>query len=197
MRLSIGNITQEGAPVLRAKAQSVKISDIPSKNIHTILERMSAELSRHDDGVAIAAPQIGESVRIFIVSRRVFALDKDGKLPEEGSPEALHMPKNDLVCINPKIIRTSKKRHWVPEGCLSVRWKYGEMLRAEKTTIEAYDEHGKKFTRGGSGLLSQIFQHETDHLDGILFIDRARNVELILPEELESKEEMQARKKSS
>jgi len=195
MRLGIGNITQEGAPVLRAKALPVKITDISGKEIQRVLRNMSAELAQHDDGVAIAAPQIGESLRIFVVSRRVFALDKDGKLPEDGSPEALDMPKKDLVCINPKIVRSSKKRRLVPEGCLSVRWKYGETLRAEKTAIEAYDEKGKKFTRGGSGLLAQIFQHEIDHLDGILFIDHARNIEQILPEELTQEEEPSPRKR--
>ncbi len=87
----------------------------------------------------------------------------------------------DLVCINPTLIKLSKQKKKVPEGCLSVRWLYGNVLRAEKATVEAYDEHGKKFTRGGSGLLAQIFQHETDHLNGILFIDTAEDVEEMKP----------------
>jgi peptide deformylase len=185
MALSIGSITQEGAPVLRSKAHTVKIADIPGKQIKTVIKRMSEELARHSDGVAIAAPQIGEPLRIFVVSKKVFALTKDGKLPEDDTKKSdLVMPADDLVFINPKITRMSKTRKWVPEGCLSVRWKYGETRRAEKATIEAYDENGKRFTRGGSGLLAQIFQHETDHLDGILFVDHARNIETILPEEL-------------
>ncbi len=64
----------------------------------------------------------------------------------------------------------------MPEGCLSVRWLYGEVERSTNATIEAYDENSVKFTRGAGGLLAQIFQHETDHLDGILFIDKARNI---------------------
>ncbi len=196
MARDIGNITQEGTPVLRKKAEAVKIADITTKSIQNIIRTMSEELLRHDDGVAIAAPQIGESLRIFVVSRKVFALTRDGKLPEDDDKDAeLIMPKNDLVCINPKITKLSKKTRWVPEGCLSVRWKYGETRRAEKATIEAYDGEGKKFTRGGSGLLAQIFQHETDHLDGILFIDHARNIEQILPHEFE--EEESVKKKSS
>jgi len=195
MTRGIGNITQEGAPVLRTKAGTVKLSDISGKEISGVLRRMSEELAHHDDGVAIAAPQIGESLRIFVVSRRVFAITKDGKLPsdDDTSPE---MPEKDLVCINPKIVKLSKKRRWVPEGCLSVRWKYGETRRAEKATIEAYDEKGKKFVRGGSGLLSQIFQHECDHLDGVLFIDHARNIEEIVPEELHELEKSSSRKRS-
>ena len=70
----------------------------------------------------------------------------------------------------------------MPEGCLSVRWLYGEVKRSTNATILAYDEKGEKFTRGAGGLLAQIFQHETDHLDGILFTDKARNLEEMSPE---------------
>src|SRR3989339_650585 len=69
----------------------------------------------------------------------------------------------DMVFINPKILKISKKQMLTEEGCLSVRWLYGKVKRAEKTLIKAYDENGKFFTFGGSGLLSQAFQHETDH----------------------------------
>jgi len=73
-------------------------------------------------------------------------------------------------------------------GCLkvvfSVRWLYGLTFRSKKATITAYDENGKKFTRGASGLLAQIFQHETDHLNGILFIDHAKNIKEELPQKV-------------
>ncbi|MCR4306753.1 MAG: peptide deformylase, partial [Candidatus Yonathbacteria bacterium] len=80
------------------------------------------------------------------------------------------------------ITKTSKQKVWMTEGCLSVRWLYGDVKRATKTEVRAYDEHGKRFTRGASRLLSQIFQHEIDHLDGVLFIDKARHVEELPPE---------------
>ena len=67
------------------------------------------------------------------------------------------------------------------EGCLSVRWLYGKVRRSQKTLIKAYDENGKLFTMGGSGLLSQAFQHETDHLNGILFIDKAKDLKDVPP----------------
>ena len=82
----------------------------------------------------------------------------------------------DLFFINPKISKLSREKDWVPEGCLSVRWLYGMTFRSKKATITAYDENCKKFTRGASGLLAQIFQHECDHLDGILFVDRALDI---------------------
>ena len=69
-----------------------------------------------------------------------------------------------------KISRTKKDKH---EGCLSIRGKWGIVLRAEKASIRAYDEHGKRFTRGASGFLAHVFQHEMDHLDGILYTNKA------------------------
>ncbi len=68
------------------------------------------------------------------------------------------------------------------EGCLSVRFLYGKIKRSEKATVTAYDETGKKFSYSGTGLMAQIFQHETDHLNGILFIDTAKDVEELTPE---------------
>ena len=70
------------------------------------------------------------------------------------------------------------------EGCLSVRWLYGKVRRSSKATINAYDEHGKKIVRGASGLLAQIFQHECDHLDGTLFIDKAKELWEMSEEEI-------------
>jgi peptide deformylase len=83
---------------------------------------------------------------------------------------------DDSVYINPVVIKTSRGKSGKHEGCLSVRGKWGIVPRAEKVTIQAYDEHGHKFERGASGLLAHIFQHEMDHLDGILYIDKAKEL---------------------
>ena len=88
---------------------------------------------------------------------------------------------SDVVYINPEIKKLSRTKTRVDEGCLSVRYLYGKVERSEKATVTAYDENGHKFTRGGSGLLAQIFQHEIDHLNGILFIDKADDIVEILP----------------
>jgi peptide deformylase len=141
--------------------------------------------------VAIAAPQIGENLRIFIVSKKVFEImdeerkTKNKKSKREKIDEFKKENDNDyddIVCINPEIIKQSKKKIELEEGCLSVRWLYGKVKRSEKTLIKAYDEKGKPFTLGGSGILSQIFQHEIDHLDGVLFIDKAKNLKDIPPQ---------------
>ena len=162
-------ILQIGEDILRDKAKKVLISDILKPKIQTILKEMKESLLKEDDGVAIAAPQIGYPQRIFMISEKVFKEEKGSK---------------EKVYINPKIINLSKKKESTNEGCLSVRWKYGEVQRSTKATVGAYDEKGKKFQRGASGLLAQIFQHEMDHLDGVLFIDKAENIKEYKPEDL-------------
>ena len=145
--------------------------------------------------MAIAAPQIGYALRIFVVAGKIFTREFSGRglseREERENERTASTPERDpakkdsqvknMIFINPKISKLSREKTWVPEGCLSVRWLYGKTLRAKKATVAAYDEHGKKFTRGASGLLAQIFQHETDHLDGILFIDHAKDIKEELP----------------
>ncbi len=171
-------IVQKENPVLRKKARPVVLSEITSKRITDVIKNMSEALAQEEDGVAIAAPQIGESLRIFVVA---------GKVLSENYPDLKEneiVPAN-LICINPEIVRFSKQKKKMAEGCLSVRWLYGKVNRSTKVTLKAYDEHGKAFTRGASGLLAQIFQHETDHLDGILFTDSAEELEDSPPENAE------------
>ena len=94
------------------------------------------------------------------------------------------MVTEDLVFINPRITRLSQKKVWLEEGCLSVRFQYGKMKRAAKVTVEAEDRNGQKFTWNGSGIMAQVFQHEIDHLDGILFTDKAIDIKEVKPEDL-------------
>jgi peptide deformylase len=167
------SIVQKDNIVLREIAKAVPLKDIKSNKVQQVLKDMSELLGREDDGVAIAAPQIGESLRIFLISGTVLKLAEPSYKGEE----------KDLVFINPEITKLSREKHEVEEGCLSVRWKYGKMKRSKKATVKAYDENGVLFERGASGLLAQVFQHETDHLNGILFIDSAYDVKDIPPED--------------
>lgn len=175
-------ILQKEEKVLRQQAEAVPLSLIGSPKIQKILKEMSASLASQSDGVAIAAPQIGYSLRIFVVSGKIFEEDfMENKIAENTGEESKEKTvKNkkikDIVFINPHIKKLSRKKSWLPEGCLSVRPIYGKTYRSDKASVEAYDETGKKFIMGGSGLLAQIFQHETDHLNGILFIDHAKDL---------------------
>lgn len=173
------NIVQTGDPVLRELAQPVAISDISSERFKKTIADMKLALDSQDDGVAIAAPQIGVPLRIFVVSAKALREINDAYAKKyAGSPDY-------LIFINPTITKLSRTRTDLDEGCLSVRWLYGKVSRSNKATLQAYDEKGEKIERGASGLLAQIFQHETDHLDGILFTDKATQLEEIKPEEKE------------
>lgn len=171
-------ILQKEHDVLRQVAKEVPLEDINTPKIKKILSDMKKALASQDDGVAIAAPQIGVSLRIFVVSGRVTAILKE----EE---DATAYP--DMVFINPKITKLSKEKELMEEGCLSVRYLYGKVNRSTKAHIEAYDEHGAFFKKGAAGLLAQIFQHETDHLDGILFSDSAQDLVDIPPEKMKAR----------
>jgi peptide deformylase len=174
-------LIQKGDPILRQVAPEVPHEDISKPYIQDTIKRMKAVLAQEDDAVAVAAPQIGESLRIFVVSGKVFS----EHYPDLEEGDAIPP---DLVCINPRLTKVSKKKESMTEGCLSVRWIYGTTTRAIKASIEALDERGKPFSRGGAGLIAQIFQHETDHLNGVLFVDSARDLEHSPPEARQEKE---------
>ncbi|MCR4280831.1 MAG: peptide deformylase, partial [Candidatus Kaiserbacteria bacterium] len=131
---------------------------------------------------------------LFIVSGKALARGSRnspdaGKVEEtpqenpEESPRPHKPAPPDQVYINPKLIKTSRGRKPKHEGCLSIRSKWGIVPRAEKATVRAYDENGAEFTRGASGFLAHIFQHELDHLEGILYTDKAKEMYDEKPEE--------------
>jgi len=182
-------IPERDNPVLREKAQGIPLADIKSKRIQALISDMKALLAKEEFGVALAAPQVGESVRMFVVSGRALARDARNAPDEplrqaqakplrqaQAKPDKKPEPKEilpDQVYVNPVLTKVSRAKTDKHEGCLSIRGKWGEVPRAEKATVEAYDESGRKFTRGASGFLAHIFQHEMDHLEGILYTDKA------------------------
>ncbi len=173
MQKKIAKIVQakSGDPVLRDFAEPVPLEEIKSEKIQKIIEDMKNSLAREEEGVAIAAPQIGAPLRIFVVSKKIFQLLDAAKSDKDEF--------KDLVFINPEITKLSKEKEVMEEGCLSVRDYYGKIKRSTKATVRAYDENGNPFERGGSRLLAQIFQHEIDHLNGTLFTDSAKDVQKI------------------
>jgi peptide deformylase len=158
-------IVQVPEQVLRKIAKPVAVTDIKTKKITSLIADMKKAVEQEEDAVAIAAPQLGDSLRIFVISKRVHKKFED-----------------HIVFINPEIIRIGKQKKVMQEGCLSVRWKYGDVKRATTASVRALNEQGHEFVVNGRGLMAQIFQHETDHLNGILFIDTAKNIEDIPPE---------------
>ena len=159
-------IVQEGAAVLREIAEPVPEELFGSTELAHIIAEMTEALDKEPEGVALAAPQISVPYRLFIVRK-----DRTVVPPTETElkPEV-------EIYINPEIIKTSRKRALMDEGCLSTHGVYGTTSRHERVTVRAQRLDGSSFTRGGSGLLAQIFEHETDHLNGTLFTDHAENL---------------------
>lgn len=173
-------IVQKENEVLHQPAKEVAEELFDTPKLKKIITDMSEALAKEDDGVALAAPQIGLPLRIFIVSSKIFANNSESAIKD---PQEVDKIKPDLVFINPELVKLSKEKMTMEEGCLSVRWLYGQVKRATKATVSAYDINGKKFTRSGSGLLAQIFQHEMDHLSGILFIEKTKELKEYKPED--------------
>jgi len=140
-------------PILRKKSKEVNLTKINSKKFKSLCSAMVKTIKKVE-GAGLAAPQIGENIRLIIINT------KDGA----------------LLLINPKITKKSWAREWGQEGCLSVPNIYGKVLRYEKVTCLYYNQSGKKIKLIGRGLMARVIQHEIDHLDGILFIDKAKEI---------------------
>lgn len=160
----MAKLVAQNHPALHTISEEITPEEFSDGTVAKILKGLRTAIKEYSvDGfsaVAIAAPQIGVAKRMFLIE------DQSGS-PEERFPS--------IIAINPRIVKVSKKTHVVGEGCLSVPKLYGVVKRHLNVTLEAQDEHGKKFSRGAGGLLAQIIQHECDHLDGTLFIDRAED----------------------
>ena len=160
----MAKLVPENHPALHTIAEAVTSTEMTDGTVTKIVKDLRSAIKTYaTDGfvaVAIAAPQIGVSKRIFLI--------EDQSTGRDSLPS--------FVAINPTIIKTSKKTHTVGEGCLSIPDYYGLVKRHKNVTLRATDETGEVFERGAGGLLAQIIQHEYDHLDGILFTDRAEEV---------------------
>ncbi len=158
-------LVPQNHPALHDIAEEITPEEFADGTVKKLLAGMRAAIKTYNvegyAAVAIAAPQVG-------VAKRMFLIEDQNQERDEALPT--------IIAINPRIVKTSKKMHLVGEGCLSVPNRYGVVDRHKNVTLEALDEQGQPFTRGAGGLLAQIIQHECDHLDGTLFVDRAEKV---------------------
>ena len=145
-------------PVLRKKAR--KVTDF-GPELQSLIDDM-VETMRQAPGVGLAAPQVNVPLRIIVV--------------EFGSEEDEEAPKKLYTVINPEITRPSPETVLGTEGCLSVPGIVGEVERVEALTVKGLSRRGQPITVKAKGWLARIFQHEIDHLDGIVFVDRATRV---------------------
>jgi peptide deformylase len=157
-------------PVLRKKAKRVTSFD---KKFQKLIDNM-VETMIEAPGVGLAAPQVAVSQRLLVAR-----LQDDDKSKEEFGDLAGKL----FVLVNPEIVKTSKATVEGVEGCLSIPGYLGTVDRFEKVTIDSLDRHGKPQRIKAEGWLARVFQHEIDHLDGRLYIDIAKDVWEIRPED--------------
>lgn len=160
--MAVLDVVKAGHPVLKQVAEPV---EHVNKKLRALIDDM-AETMYKTEGVGLAAPQVAVSKRIIVVDDQV------------GS--------GLIILINPEITHAEGSQVG-PEGCLSVPGYYGDVKRFNKITVKGIDPHNKKVTIKAEGFLARIFQHEIDHLEGHLFIEKATNLRLIAdhPEEKE------------
>lgn len=151
------------ASVLRKKAEPiVAVTD----EVIAVADRM-LELMHEAKGIGLAAPQVGLSWRMFIVE-----IDPENKRAKAKAGAIATATDGPEVYINPRFSEASTSVEPGEEGCLSIPGVYGDVLRPPTITITATGLDGKEFTRTGTGLLARCWQHENDHLDGVLILDR-------------------------
>lgn len=150
-------------PALRKVSKDVDVHNITNAKFQQLLSDMSSAMATRDDGVGLSAPQIAVNERVFVVSGKIWK--------KEGKPAPM-----DEYFINPVITKKSRKLVIAEEGCLSIPNIYGLVKRHATVSIDYIDALGKPATKKAIGLLARIFQHEIDHLDGILFTDKATDV---------------------
>ena len=145
-----------GHPVLRRRTPPLEPADIGSPAVQQLIDDMFETMNEYA-GIGLAAPQVHESLRLFVAG----VDDPDGGLPP-------------VVMINPEIepLGLAKEEDW--EGCLSIPDIRGRVPRAVEIRVRALDRHGMEQRMTAKGFAARVIQHETDHLDGVLFFDRMR-----------------------
>jgi peptide deformylase len=159
--MAVRPVVQADNPVLRQKSKKIKRFGQALQNlIDDMVETMHAV-----NGLGLAAPQIGVSQQVIVLQ-----LPEDEEDPQSGKL---------YVLCNPEIVRTVGEEEESEEGCLSVPGFVGDVRRAAVVTVKGLDRHGKKIRIKAEGLLARAFQHEIDHINGTLYIDRVDSPEKI------------------
>jgi peptide deformylase len=161
MVMSILKVARMGHPVLRGKARPLDRPEIRSVAVQKLIDDMIETMLEYH-GVGLAAPQVHEGLRLFVAS-----LDADEEAGAERS--------EPLAIVNPEItpVGSDIVDDW--EGCLSIPDIRGRVPRAREIKVRAYDRRGERIELSAHGFHARVIQHETDHLDGILFFDRMRS----------------------
>jgi len=150
--MAVRKILQAPDPILRQKAKRVPALD---RSVQKLIDDM-IDTVHAAHGAGLAAPQVGVSLRLCVVD-----------VPDENNPDRSEV----LVLVNPEIVKRAGERI-VSEGCLSLAGYQGEVKRSVNVTVKAFNRHGKPIRIKGTELLAQALEHELDHLNGVLYIDK-------------------------
>jgi len=154
------NVARMGNPILRRKAEEVALARIPESEFQDFLDSMILTMHEYE-GVGLAAPQVHQSLRVVV-------LHEEAGIANEGEQPL-------TVLINPRITVLTKDRSSMWEGCLSVPGLRGKVSRPNRIRLQALDRAGKTIQLELDGFAAIVIQHECDHLDGVLFLDRIEN----------------------
>ena len=172
--MSILKIARMGHPILRAKARALHPSEIRTPKIQQLVDDMFQTMKEYQ-GVGLAAPQVHESVRLFVAGFPPARDDRDERdeRDERDDDDGEDVPL--MALINPEIEPATREvvEDW--EGCLCIPDIRGRVPRASQIVVRGYDRSGKKIEIQASGFTARVIQHETDHLDGVLFFDRMKS----------------------
>ena len=163
--MAILKVARMGHPVLRIKTPALERAAIKSAAVQQLIDDMM-DTMREYHGVGLAAPQVHEGVRLFVA-----ALDTDDRGEDVADIEPIALINPDIT----PVAGTEIVEDW--EGCLSIPDIRGRVPRAREITVRAYDRKGARLEISAHGFPARVIQHETDHLDGILFVDRMRSFE--------------------
>lgn len=168
--MTLPPIVQTGAPVLRARAEEVPAERIATPQFQELVARMIATM-RAAPGVGLAAPQIGINWRVIVLEDRA---ELQVALTEAERREREREPFATRVFVNPVLRLIGEDRAMFFEGCLSVKGFVGLVERSREVEVSGLDEHGAAQTWRVKGWPARILQHEVDHLDGTLYVDRMK-----------------------
>ncbi len=166
--------THFGNPILRKRAKNIPQGLIGTVALDNLIETMFHTM-RKAQGIGLAAPQIGESLQLAVIGL--------GRTPSRPDLENQDPEDARIVLINPKIVAYGKKQDEMWEGCLSLPGVRGVVPRPLSITVRYTDENGAKITREVKGLLARVFQHEIDHLNGTVYVDRIADIKTLIAED--------------
>src|SRR5262245_48526621 len=167
--MAILKVARLGHPVLRAKAQPIPVSEISSPRIQRLIDDMFETMAEYS-GIGLAAPQVHEGLRLFVAGVR----KADVVTPMTDDTDMPH-----VVIINPEVVPVGPDVESGWEGCLSIPDIRGKVERPAAIRVRAHDRTGRRIELEAHGLPARVLQHETDHLDGILFFDRMKSFETL------------------